>query len=161
MLRTPAEAIVSEEEDVVDVPTLPGPPPNPSSIPSVLRTVGNLDLDLRVEELGFSKKTEPNLNAIIEFLNEVEIPEPLSNNLSGDPQAEAWLQLLMTLVVREHGHSSLPISSIEKALGEKMNREDADLEIFLDRLWIMGRLERIYGGAEVQYSPNPSWLESQ
>ena len=78
MLRTPAEAIVSEEEDVVDVPTLPGPPPNPSSIPSVVRAVGNLDLDLRVEELGFSKKTEPNLNAIIEFLNEVEIPEPLS-----------------------------------------------------------------------------------
>ncbi len=161
MLRTPAELIMSEEEDVVDVPTLPGPPPNPSSIPSVVRAVGNLDLDLRVEELGFSKKTEPDLNAIIEFLNEVEIPEPLSNNLSGDPQAEAWLQLLMTLVVREHGHSSLPISSIEKTLGEKMNREDADLEIFLDRLWIMGRLERIYGGAEVQYSPNPSWLESQ
>ena len=102
-------------------------------------------------------------NTIIfsEFLNEVEMPLPLSNNLSGDPQAESWLQLLMTLVVREHGHSSLPISSIEKAIGEKMNREGVELEIFLDRLWIMGRLERIYGGAEVQYSPNPSWLESQ
>ena len=152
---------MDEEGDVSEEPVLPGPTPNPSSIPSVVRTVGNLDLDAKIEELGFSKKTDPNMNAIIEFLNEVEPPEPLSNNLSGDPQAESWLQLLMTLVVREHGHSSLPISSIEKALGEKMNREDADLEIFLDRLWIMGRLERIYGGAEVQYSPNPSWLESQ
>ncbi len=151
-----------EEEEVVEnTPSLPGPTPNPSSIPSVVRAVGNLDLNAKVDELGFSKKTDPNINAIIEFLNEVEMPLPLSNNLSGDPQAESWLQLLMTLVVREHGHSSLPISSIEKAIGEKMNREGVELEIFLDRLWIMGRLERIYGGAEVQYSPNPSWLESQ
>jgi hypothetical protein len=150
---------MSEEEG--EQPSLPGPPPDPSSIPSVVRAVGNLDLNNKVDELGFSKKTDPDINAIIEFINEVEIPDPLSNNLSGDPQAESWLQLLMTLVVREHGHSSLPISAIEKVLGEKMNREGVDLEIFLDRLWIMGRLERIYGGAEVQYSPNPSWLESQ
>ncbi|MBU03402.1 MAG: hypothetical protein CMA58_00230 [Euryarchaeota archaeon] len=149
---------MSEEEG--EQPSLPGPPPDPSSIPSVVRAVGNLDLNNKVDELGFSKKTDPDINAIIEFINEVEIPDPLSNNLSGDPQAESWLQLLMTLVVREHGHSSLPISAIEKVLGEKMNREGVDLEIFLDRLWIMGRLERIYGGAEVQYSPNPSWLES-
>ena len=149
---------MSEEEG--EQPSLPGPPPDPSSIPSVVRAVGNLDLNNKVDELGFSKKTDPDINAIIEFINEVEIPDPLSNNLSGDPQAESWLQLLMTLVVREHGHSSLPISAIEKVLGEKMNREGVDLEIFLDRLWIMGKLERIYGGAEVQYSPNPSWLES-
>tara|TARA_B100001996_G_C18614933_1_gene575314 strand:- start:686 stop:1138 length:453 start_codon:yes stop_codon:yes gene_type:complete len=149
---------MSEEEG--EQPSLPGPPPDPSSIPSVVRAVGNLDLNNKVDELGFSKKTDPDINAIIEFINEVEIPDPLSNNLSGDPQAESWLQLLMTLVVREHGHSSLPLSAIEKVLGEKMNREGVDLEIFLDRLWIMGRLERIYGGAEVQYSPNPSWLES-
>ena len=149
------------EDEEGEKQSLPGPPPDPSSIPSVVRAVGNLNLNNKVDELGFSKKTNPDINAIIEFLNEVEVPDPLSNNLSGDPQAESWLQLLMTLVVREHGHSSLPISSIEKAIGEKMNREGVDLEIFLDRLWIMGRLERIYGGAEVQYSPNPSWLESQ
>ena len=149
------------EDEEGEKNSLPGPPPNPSSIPSVVRAVGNLNLNNKVDELGFSKKTNPDIDAIIEFLNEVEVPDPLSNNLSGDPQAESWLQLLMTLVVREHGHSSLPISSIEKAIGEKMNREGVDLEIFLDRLWIMGRLERIYGGAEVQYSPNPSWLESQ
>jgi len=151
---------MEEEDSDEEIATLPGPPPNPSSIPSVVRTVGNLDLEDKVEELGFSKKTDPNISTIIDFLNEVEPPEPLSNNMSGDPQAEAWLQLLMTLIVREHGHSSLPISSIERVVGENMNKEGVDLEIFLDRLWIMGRLERIYGGAEVQYSPNPSWLES-
>ena len=112
-------------------PLLPGPPPDPSSIPSVVRAVGNLNLNNKVDELGFSKKTDPDMNAIIEFLNEVEEPIPLSNNLSGDPQPESWLQLLMTLVVREHGHSSLPISSIEKAVGQKMNREGVGFRNFL------------------------------
>ena len=73
--------------------------------------------------------------------------------------AESWLQILLTLVVREHGKSSLPISTIEVLVGEKMNREGIDLELFLDRLWIMGRLEKVYGAQEVSYSPNPSWLE--
>ena len=34
---------------------LPGPPPDPSSIPSVVRTVGELDLDEAVSGLGTSK----------------------------------------------------------------------------------------------------------
>ena len=95
----------------------------------------------------------------MEFLDEIEDPEPLSNNLSGDPMAESWLQILLTLIVREHGQSSLDVGTIELLLGERMNRERIDLEIFLDRLWLMGRLEKVYGGEEVSYSPNPSWLE--
>ncbi len=75
--------------------------------------------------------------------------------------AEAWLQILLTLVVREHGQTSLSISAIEDLIGEKINREGQDLELFLNRLWVMGRLELIYGGAEIHYAPNPSWLVSQ
>ena len=75
--------------------------------------------------------------------------------------AEAWLQILLTLVVREHGQTSLSISAIEELIGEKINREGQDLELFLNRLWMMGRLELIYGGAEVHYAPNPSWLISR
>ncbi len=138
---------------------LPGPPPDPSSIPSVVRRVGDLNLQTEADEHGISKQTDPDIRAIMEFLDEVEDLEPLSNNLSGDPMAEAWLQILLTLIVREHGHSSLGVSTIELLVGERMNREGIDLEIFLDRLWIMGRLEKVYGGAEVSYSPNPSWLE--
>ena len=138
---------------------LPGPPPDPSRIPSIVRKVGDLNLQSEAEDHGISKKTDPDIRAIMEFLDEVEELEPLSNNLSGDPMAEAWLQILLTLIVREHGHSSLGVSTIEVLVGERMNREGIDLEIFLDRLWIMGRLEKIYGGAEVSYSPNPSWLE--
>tara|TARA_B100001094_G_C18078099_1_gene743691 strand:- start:1 stop:459 length:459 start_codon:yes stop_codon:yes gene_type:complete len=138
---------------------LPGPPPDPSRIPSIVRKVGDLNLQSEAEDHGISKKTDPDIRAIMEFLDEVEELEPLSNNLSGDPMAEAWLQILLTLIVREHGHSSLGVSTIEVLVGERMNREGIDLEIFLDRLWIMGRLEKVYGGAEVSYSPNPSWLE--
>ena len=101
------------------------------------------------------------MSAICEILDELEEEvEPLTDTMSGDPLAEAWIQLLLTLVVREHGHTSLPLSSIEMALGTRVNREGVDLEIFLDRLWMMGRLERIHGGAETEYSPNPSWLQS-
>ena len=138
---------------------LPGPPPDPSRIPSIVRQVGDLNLQSEADEHGISKKTDPDIRAIMGFLDEVEDLEPLNNNLSGDPMAEAWLQILLTLIVREHGHSSLGVSTIEVLVGERMNREGIDLEIFLDRLWIMGRLEKVYGGAEVSYSPNPSWLE--
>jgi len=138
---------------------LPGPPPDPSRIPSIVRKVGDLNLQSEADEHGISKKTDPDIRGIMEFLEEVEELEPLSNNLSGDPMAEAWLQILLTMIVREHGHSSLGVSTIEHLVGGRMNREGIDLEIFLDRLWIMGRLEKVYGGAEVSYSPNPSWLE--
>ena len=55
----------------------------------------------------------------------------------------------------------LSISAIEELIGERINREGPELELFLNRLWMMGRLELIYGGAEVHYAPNPSWLISR
>jgi|TARA_B110000196_G_scaffold63888_1_gene53677 hypothetical protein len=146
---------ISEEE------RLPGPTPDPSSIPAVVRRIGDLDVKARISELDGPSRSEPQVEYMREFLESIEDPEPLSNNLSGDPMAESWLQLLLTLVVREHGHTSLPISSIEELVGEKMNRQGIDLELFLNRLWMMGRLEKIHGGAEIQYAPNPSWLISQ
>jgi len=140
--------------------TLPGPPPDPSRIPSVVRTVGDLDLSAKAAELGMSSQTDTDLTALAEFLDEVEPPEPVSNILSSDPQAEAWLQLVLTMVVREHGHTSMSISDIEKLIGDKVNKSAAEIKIFLDRLWRIGKLERIHGGAEDHYAPNPSWLES-
>ena len=139
---------------------LPGPPPDPSRIPSVVRVIGSLDVDSRVAELDGNEQSDPDIEIIMEILDELEDEmEPLSDNMSGDPLAEAWIQLLLTLVVREHGHTSLPLSSIEMAVGDRVNSHGIDLEMFLDRLWMMGRLERIHGGAETQYAPNPSWLE--
>ena len=139
---------------------LPGPPPDPSKIPSVVRTVGDFDLEEAVSGLGTSKQSDPDISALEEFVSEVEPPEPLSNPLSADPLAEAWLQLILTMVVREHGHTSLSISDIQKLIGEKVGKGEVELKVFLDRLWRIGKLERIHGGAEDHYSPNPSWLES-
>jgi len=148
-------------ESIPEEERLPGPTPDPSSIPAVVRRVGDLDVKMRISELDGPSRSEPQIEYMREFLESIEDPEPLSNNLSGDPMAESWLQILLTLVVREHGHTSLPISSIEELVGEKMNRQGIDLELFLNRLWMMGRLEKIHGGAEIQYAPNPSWLISQ
>lgn len=140
---------------------LPGPPPDPSRLPSIVRVIGDLDIDAGIAELGVPERSEPNLAEISLFLEELEEnPEPLSDNISGDPMAESWIQLVMTLVVREHGHTSLSVGSIESLLGERINRSGVELQMFLDRLWLLGKLERIHGGAETQYAPNPSWLEA-
>ena len=140
---------------------LPGPPPDPSRLPSIVRVVGDLDIDAGVAELGVPERSEPNLAEISLFLEELEEdPEPLSDNISGDPMAESWIQLVMTLVVREHGHTSLSVGSIESLLSDRINRTGVELQMFLDRLWLLGKLERIHGGAETQYAPNPSWLEA-
>ena len=147
--------------DLLEEGKLPGPPPDPSSIPAVVRRIGDLDIKSKISDLDGPSRTEPQIEYIREFLESIDEPEPLSNNLSGDPMAESWLQILLTLVVREHGQTSLPISAIEDLIGERINREGVDLEIFLNRLWIMGRLELIYGGAEIHYAPNPSWLISK
>tara|TARA_Y100000746_G_scaffold120464_1_gene103218 strand:+ start:3876 stop:4514 length:639 start_codon:yes stop_codon:yes gene_type:complete len=141
-------------------PTLPGPPPDPSKIPSVVRTVGDLDISVRASELGMSSQTDTDMAALAEFLDEVDPPEPVTNILSSDPMAEAWLQLVLTMVVREHGHTSMSLSDIEKLIGEKVNKDTVEIKIFLDRLWRIGKLERIHGGAEDHYAPSPSWLES-
>ena len=140
--------------------SLPGPPPDPSRIPSVVRTVGELDLEQEISALGITMQTDPDISALEEFLTEVEPPEPLANVLSVDPMAEAWLQLVLTMVVREHGHTSLSISDIYRLLGDRVNKGEVELKVFLDGLWKLGKLERIHGGAEDHYSPNPSWLES-
>ena len=108
---------------------LPGPPPDPSKIPSVVRTVGDLDLEEAVSGLGTSKQSDPDISALEEFVSDVEPPEPLSNPLSADPLAEAWLQLILTMVVREHGHTSLSISDIQKLIGEKVGKGEVELKV--------------------------------
>ncbi|MDB3871481.1 hypothetical protein N9318_04115 [Euryarchaeota archaeon] len=148
-------------EDLSDENKLPGPTPDPTSIPAVVRRIGDLDIKAEISDLDGPSRTEPQIEYIREFLESIDELEPLKNNLSGDPMAEAWLQIVLTLVVRQHGQTSLPISAIEELIGEKINKEGTELELFLNRLWIMGRLELIYGGAEVHYAPNPSWLVSQ
>ena len=81
--------VLTEEEK------LPGPPPDPSSIPAVVRRIGDLDIKSKISELDGPSRTEPQIEYIREFLESIDEPEPLSNNLSGDPMAESWLQILL------------------------------------------------------------------
>ena len=78
------------------LPTLPGSLSNQEN-----RRVRSRD---QYGELGGRKSSNPDMSAICEILDELEEEvEPLSDTMSGDPLAEAWIQLLLTLVVREHG----------------------------------------------------------
>ena len=51
---------------------LPGPPPDPSRLPSIVRVVGDLDIDAGVAELGVPERSEPDLAEISLFLEELE-----------------------------------------------------------------------------------------
>ena len=112
-------------EDLSDENKLPGPPPDPTSIPAVVRRIGDLDIKAEISDLDGPSRTEPQIEYIREFLESIDELEPLKNNLSGDPMAEAWLQIVLTLVVRQHGQTSLPISAIEELIGEK-NKQRGD-----------------------------------
>ena len=150
-----------EGELLTNKPTDMGPPPDPSRIPVVRRPIGSLDIKAELIKLGLVVPEKPDSAQLAMDLEGLETPFPAEGPLVSDPMAEAWLQIVLTLVVRQHGQTSLPISAIEELIGEKINKEGTELELFLNRLWIMGRLELIYGGAEVHYAPNPSWLVSQ
>ena len=126
----------------------------------MVRTVGELDLEGEISALGPQSKPTQTSQHSRNSYPRYEPPEPLANVLSVDPMAEAWLQLVLTMVVREHGHTSLSISDINRLLGDRVNKGEVELKVFLDGLWKLGKLERIHGGAEDHYSPNPSWLES-
>ena len=53
--------ILTEEEK------LPGPPPDPSSIPAVVRRIGDLDIKSKISELDGPSRTEPQIEYIREF----------------------------------------------------------------------------------------------
>ena len=50
---------------------LPGPTPDPSKIPSVVREVGELDIEGKIEELGIAKISDPIISELIEFFESI------------------------------------------------------------------------------------------
>ena len=75
---------MGDDQDFSDVhggeEKLPGPPPDPSSIPAVVRRIGDLDIKSKISELDGPSRTEPQIEYIREFLESIDEPEPLSNN---------------------------------------------------------------------------------
>ncbi len=60
---------------------MPGPTPDPSKIPSVVREVGQLDIEGKIEELGIAKISNPIISELIEFFEET--PKEFENTTLG------------------------------------------------------------------------------
>lgn len=139
---------------------LPGPPPDPSRIPIVRRIIGEMDLDAEMEKLGIKHPQSPTAEELSEILCEMDEPEPIMSQVSTDPLAEAWLQRLMRIAVRKFGVTALPISIIDSAACEQLDRSGTELELWLEGMWRLGKLVKVHGGGRFGYGPSPRWLEA-
>ncbi len=140
--------------------SLPGPPPDPSRIPIVRRVIGEMDLDAEMEKLGIDHPQSPTAEELADLISEMDEPEPIMSQVSTDPIAEAWLQRLMRLAVRKFGVTALPISVIDSAACEQLERSGMELELWLEGMWRLGKLVKVHGGGQFGYGPNPRWLEA-
>ena len=156
--ETEEESPVLLESDVAVV--LPGPPPDPSRIPTVRRVIGEMDLDAEMEKLGIEHPRSPTAEELSDLISEMDEPEPITSQVSTDPIAEAWLQRLMRIAVRKFGVTALPISVIDSAACEQLDRSGTELEIWLEGMWRLGKLVKVHGGGRIGYGPNPRWLEA-
>ena len=152
------ESPILLESDVAVV--LPGPPPDPSRIPTVRRVIGEMDLDAEMEKLGIEHPRSPTAEELSDLISEMDEPEPITSQVSTDPIAEAWLQRLMRIAVRKFGSTALPISIIDSAACEQLDRSGTELEVWLEGMWRLGKLVKVHGGGRIGYGPNPRWLEA-
>ena len=75
---------------------------------------------------------------------------------------EAWLRLLMEIVVREYGSTALATEVIEEVAGAKMgNKSRLELDVWLDSLFKQGKLVKVHGGDSVGWGPSPRWLQGK
>ena len=139
---------------------LPGPPPDPGRIPTVRRVIGEMDLDAEMEKLGINRPQPPTAEELSELISEMDEPEPIMSQVSTDPIAEAWLQRLMRIAVRKFGVTALPISVIDSAACEQLDRSGTELELWLEGMWRLGKLVKVHGGGRFGYGPSPRWLEA-
>ncbi len=149
--------ILLQSDAVVE---LPGPPPDPSRIPTVRRIIGDMDLNAEMEKLGIEHPRSPTADELSDLISEMGEPEPITSQVSTDPIAEAWLQRLMRIAVRKFGVTALPISVIDSAACEQLDRSGDELELWLEGMWRLGKLVKVHGGGRFGYGPSPRWLEA-
>ena len=119
-----------------------------------------MDLDAEMEKLGIEHPRSPTAEELSDLISEMDEPEPITSQVSTDPIAEAWLQRLMRIAVRKFGVTALPISVIDSAACEQLDRSGTELEIWLEGMWRLGKLVKVHGGGRIGYGPNPRWLEA-
>ena len=135
---------------------LPGPPPDPSKIPAVIREIGSFDPSENLESNKPPPLDEEELRSFISEMPEPEIPP---DSISNDPLTEEWLRLVLAIVVTEHGISSMMPETIASILSERTSLDDIAVSIALKRLWVAGKVDKILTERGEEYSPSPSWIQ--
>ncbi len=137
------------------------PPPDPSRIPVIRRSIGDLNIHAALAEKGLEQSRRPDADEIREILVQVEEPLPAQGPLVIDPMSEAWLKELMRIAVRQFGVTAMAFETIELAASDYLgDRQDEELEAWLESLFRMGKLVKVHGGETNGWGPAPRWLAS-
>ena len=145
-----------DETTLEESSLLPGPPPDPSKIPAVIREIGSFDPSENLESNKPPPLDEEELRSFISEMPEPEIPP---DSISNDPLTEEWLRLVLAIVVTEHGISSMTPETIASILSERTSLDDIAVSIALKRLWVAGKVDKILTERGEEYSPSPSWIQ--
>jgi len=151
------ESLISEEDNVGSM----GPTPNPSSIPIVLRPIGSLDIDSKLDNYGAAAQEPPTIEEMAEEFDQLKQPEPKSGPLVQDPLPEAWLAELFKIALSRFGVTTLSFDIIEAVASEKLaEMEGMELELWLEKLYRMGKLMKKTAGSNISFGPVPAWMNS-
>ena len=151
------DSLILERENVGSM----GPTPDPSKIPIILRPIGSLDINSKLENYGAAAQETPTIEELAEEFDQLEAPEPKSGPLVLDPMSEAWLAELFKISLSRFGVTTLPFDTIEAVASEKMSdMEGMELELWLEKLYRMGKLMKKTAGSKISFGPIPSWMNS-
>ena len=157
MMEMSQQGQKSKDETALEESSLlPGPPPDPSKIPAVIREIGSFDPSENLESNKPPPLDEEELRSFISEMPEPEIPP---DTISNDPLTEEWLRLVLAIVVTEHGISSMMPETIASILSERTSLDDIAVSIALKRLWVAGKVDKILTERGEEYSPSPSWIQ--
>ena len=140
---------------------LPGPTPNPESVLTVRRIIGDLNIDEEMTKLGIYKEESPSVDDLRAILDEYdEAPKPPQGSPSTEPVAEGWLREALRIAVRRFGVMALPVDVIVKTIHGRHDLDDELVEGWLETQYQLGKLVKIYGGTREGFGPAPTWLDA-
>jgi hypothetical protein len=138
-----------------------GPEPDPSRIPIVRRTIGQLDIVSKLVAAGLEMPKRPTAEELRLELEEIEEPHPAQGPMVVDPMAESWLKELLRIVVRNHGVTAISTETIALSASDYLgDREGLELELFLEAIFRAGKIVKVHGGDATGWGPSPAWLAS-
>nr|AIE96280.1 hypothetical protein [uncultured marine group II/III euryarchaeote AD1000_77_D05]AIF14945.1 hypothetical protein [uncultured marine group II/III euryarchaeote KM3_68_H12]AIF18480.1 hypothetical protein [uncultured marine group II/III euryarchaeote KM3_83_B05]MBC8518466.1 hypothetical protein [Euryarchaeota archaeon] len=140
---------------------LPGPTPNPESVLTVRRIIGELNIDEEMTKLGIYKEESPSVGDLRAILDEYdEAPKPPQGSPSTEPVAEGWLREALRIAVRRFGVMALPVDVIVQTIHGRHDLDDELVEGWLETQYQLGKLVKIYGGTREGFGPAPTWLDA-